>query len=779
MSLQYWWPLHGDLTEKIQGNDFVITYNSGKINGSSSGKLYKNCYTLVATNNTDHLRSKNKIPAMTDQTIAAWVYVNTLANTSTANGVITNHDHNTCTGMGITLKAISASDARMSCNTGNGSSRTYHDYYGTTNIKGGWHHLCLVYNSTAKNIKLYVDGVCEKTQSYTMAFKEDYLDVFNWSTTYNNQSSYRPACSVEDVRVYSHPLSEYEVKELAKGLAIHYSFDDVNSPNPNNQNTGTGWSSFTSYWTISSQSASSLVVQRPSSSTNTTLALSNSTLFGKMAAGESWCMSCYLYVNGQPYKTSCTDISTYGGFVETDSESREDGYYRVNFNLTNKDSGWIFHTAIFGATGTGVTCELRNLQFYKTASISNETGVVQPSSTTTLLYSKNNRIGKNCALFNGSTSCVDTPVLKSDMFTSPYTLNFWVYPTDGDREVYFGDYSTSGAINLNFERKADGAFRYYHNGNPDKTCTNLTIPVNTWTMVTVTYTPGTMRFYKNGSLIETYSHTATLTKTSGFMRIGRDNRSDVTALGGRMDDFRFYVTCLSSNDISQLYSSSLQIGRVGDTHTSFIEERDVTTSCSSKKGVRKLNYLTEVIEYKGGFYLQVSHHNNKGGTNLFSSGDAFESSFVYHNDECWSAFPLIKNHGLYNGAYEFIAIEQLGTTDNITLRRWKQTVSPFTATYATAKKDGGNFTALENIPSMNGGMYKLNSNTYFCITNATNGNWYGAFGSWNKHGSGIPTFNNSSSAGIFDLFVRVSPADAQKYREFKSGMTMPFEIEEI
>jgi hypothetical protein len=53
----------------------------------------------------------------------------------TANGLVTNHSHGGNSGAGITVKTISDSDFRMSCNTGTGSSRTFHSYYGTTNIK--------------------------------------------------------------------------------------------------------------------------------------------------------------------------------------------------------------------------------------------------------------------------------------------------------------------------------------------------------------------------------------------------------------------------------------------------------------------------------------------------------------------------------------------------------------------------------------------------------------------------------------------------------------------
>ena len=109
-----------------------------------------------------------------------------------------------------------------------------------------------------------------------------------------------------------------------------------------------------------------------------------------------------------------------------------------------------------------------------------------------------------------------------------------------------------------------------------------------------------------------------------------------------------------------------------------------------------------------------------------------------------------------------------------------QKVNPLTATYADVKPNSSNviYNKDYDIPSINGGMYKINSNTFFCITNATDGNWFGAFGAWNWHGDGIPTFENKSTSGILDLYMRINPEDAI-YREFKGGIVAPVELNEI
>ena len=45
----------------------------------------------------------------------------------------------------------------------------------------------------------------------------------------NSTSAYPGNCKVNDFRVYDHCLSAREVKELSKGLIVHYSFNITNN----------------------------------------------------------------------------------------------------------------------------------------------------------------------------------------------------------------------------------------------------------------------------------------------------------------------------------------------------------------------------------------------------------------------------------------------------------------------------------------------------------------------------------------------------------------------
>lgn len=503
----------------------------------------------------------------------------------------------------------------------------------TTPLEGGkWNHVVGIQDDATNTCSIYINGILKARSVFPDM--PNWTFTYNWPTTIIQDTSFNNIC---DFRVYDHALSEAEIKELSKGLAIHYDFNHPGIEPTTNYSAVQSWSAYGSYWTISEKTKNGLKLYRHSSSTSTVLALSNSTLFGNMTAGDVWTFSGYLYLNGKPYKSSCKEISTYDGYSETKVESRDDGYFRVTFKLNNKNSGWIFHASIFDNVGTGIPCEIKHMQFEKkdhptaytkdsrTARLWNSAGFVQPSSLTALTLTENAGSGSYAASFDGKTSCIDTPALKPDMFTSDYTINFWTYPLDDGRAVYFGDYTTTNSSNINFERSAGGAFRYYHNGSPDSSFSGASAPINTWTMLSVTYstTDKKLKVYKNGTLAGSIDHTATLQKNlNSIMRIGRDNRSGTnandsgnTALQGYIDDFRFYVTCLSDKDIQDLYRVKARISDQGDIFTGMFAEGQTRAGVTEKatfNSTQSYEELSSEYEMLDGILFTRDEYINTG-----------------------------------------------------------------------------------------------------------------------------------------------------------------------
>jgi hypothetical protein len=204
------YPTTGNKWYDISPNSDVMnyTYNNSNIEYEDATK---SMFRTVLKTQADHYRSEDTYDIDGDFTMIVLAKVYQCHN-GTANGLLTNHSHAHNTGAGITVKTITNdADFRISCNTGNGSSRTYHTYYGTSNIKDRWCHLMVHYSGTT--LSLWVNGVKEYTRTYSMASRADNIDLFNWSTTYNSNSNYRPKCKIQYGQVYEKALANAEISQ--------------------------------------------------------------------------------------------------------------------------------------------------------------------------------------------------------------------------------------------------------------------------------------------------------------------------------------------------------------------------------------------------------------------------------------------------------------------------------------------------------------------------------------------------------------------------------------
>jgi hypothetical protein len=370
---------------------------------------------------------------------------------------------------------------RVTLNDGtNSPSNFYWDVagYNPLDLLGSWYHIAVTIDRKKQKINLYVNA-------HPMGEQDIPSTLGDFGGTRNflmgALSGWKLDGYMNDLRIYDHVLSQTEIQELSKALVVHYTFDDELLKSTINEAPNSGWSTYGSYWTLVERTGHGLKLQRPNSSTNTVVAVQNEALRGKMAKDDIWTFSCYLYKDGQPYKSSCSEISSPTSYYyKTQSwESRDDGYYRNTFKITGTPGTWMLHSTFFGNAEIGPIYEMRNMKFEKgdhatpysaswaAETIINEAGFTDTASQNDLMLSINSAQGKYSGYFNGTTSYVDIPIIKSDMFTSDYTISFWVYPLDNGRAIYLGDFNNS--TGLNFERNSGdvGTFRYYHNGNPN------------------------------------------------------------------------------------------------------------------------------------------------------------------------------------------------------------------------------------------------------------------------------------------------------------------------
>lgn len=211
--LMVWCPLVRDANNQgVSGLKF-----SGATVATTGGKL-GGCYT--ASNYTSRLISDKKVDLGANQTFCAWFKFTSLNNASQLGGtIVSQHEYQKNTGLGITLKYISSTTGYISCNTGNGSDRTYNTYCGNTLLQANtWYHVAMTY--TGGVITFYINGVQDGQHSVgTMSVPSNYIVIGNWATDNNSYGLYG---QINDVRVYSYALSQQKIKELSRGIVGHW-----------------------------------------------------------------------------------------------------------------------------------------------------------------------------------------------------------------------------------------------------------------------------------------------------------------------------------------------------------------------------------------------------------------------------------------------------------------------------------------------------------------------------------------------------------------------------
>lgn len=209
MALQVWLPLNGTLENKGLSNVTVI---NGGATVDNNGKIGK-CYSLTtgrylgldAPNVNNHKYSPISI--------ALWFYPT--QSDSTEHNIIGCWESGGC---GIYMQ-----------NQKIGFSIYVNGYkiciMPSTITLNTWHHICATYDKTI--MRLYIDG--QEVNSMEVSGNITYNSTCPWQISGNpNPTSWGAGNVVgklNDIRIYNHVLSPKEVKEISKGLILHYKLD--------------------------------------------------------------------------------------------------------------------------------------------------------------------------------------------------------------------------------------------------------------------------------------------------------------------------------------------------------------------------------------------------------------------------------------------------------------------------------------------------------------------------------------------------------------------------
>ena len=472
----------------------------------------------------------------------------------------------------------------------------------TTSFMGGvwygvfpsyqWTHVAITYDNPT--MRIYINGALLTTKtgvsnSSTFAYETDiFMNPSNSNCTYIN-----------DYRIYDTCLSHAEVRELAKGLVLHYKLDEPNpnlipigglytkdSPLTQTKNSKDGFLSVPNSafegepeqeYTISVECDSENVKPQHSSSgtdpsyrywtlwlyicyTDTTKAWQNQGVYDIAVclngSGRNYRRvgnrHVWTYTTGSNEKYISLRVNTYSD-GETDLTVN---WWNIKIEKGNKATPWIPYTTevnnkIIDSSGFG-NHGLRIGNFLPTT---------DTPRYFTAMYKTDNETAINCG--------------RGAFVTDSLTVSVWIKWTN---KGAFISCTEAGGWALAFESGNSKIkfWCYLDDGIGYKTpVTPTEIPTGEWHMVTGVYDRinKKVRAYIDGELESSLDvDTSALIKYHNVNSLyvgaeaGGTATTFQTGMRGSYSDFRVYCTALSDDDIRDLYRTSVKIDNLGKIH---------------------------------------------------------------------------------------------------------------------------------------------------------------------------------------------------------------------
>ena len=589
MGLQVWLPLNGDLRNNGLTNA-TITNSGATIN--DNGKFGK-CYSFDGTN--DKIQISNA-PTPSDVSVAMWFKRN--ATTNTRQFLYTQWQ-------GITLELDTAN--KVTCSVySNGSQCGYCRSNDTITVDSGWVHICFVFKN-GTGTKLYINGsqISYATLSTPIA----------WNSTTGNIgyfSTYLNAC-VNDFRIYDHALSLKEIKEISKGLVLHYPLSKSGFGNDNllinthfdtrySQTTGwdttkngtllaNSWGGYNSgvnnqgtvYHAHLKEVNNEYVYEYIKTASESWLGISQGGLQSKLVAGntytfswEQYCVEGNNYSHGglYYYKTGASSASFHIGSFSGNSGRVLNKWQKYTYTFTapsdgdySKNMSWY----IYGMSGGNGIMYLKR---FKLEEGSKATSWCPNSSDklTTILGLNNNevydcsgfenngtRVGtfswtENTPRYNTSTvfNGVDNAIQTPSLPTMITDKNYTISVWTYKDSIGSKSYQTIYGGQSGFEleaRNSGGTSPQYVGWNWGKPVANYEF--SKWNHFCFVHSDADCKLYVNGEYIS--SGTAKDSNPAGNYFIGAWKTSGQQNYEGLMSDFRIYATALSADDVKLLY----------------------------------------------------------------------------------------------------------------------------------------------------------------------------------------------------------------------------------
>lgn len=622
MSLQVWLPLNGNLNN--QGLSNIILSNS--ISYDNNGKIGK-CGIFTSQLDTT-LPASNWDYISNNCSFGAWIKISktelqNIANSKTFDttnsslgGTLLGKD--SYGGLALRWKTNNLSSSKTITqvviyghirNTSS-NSQTTNNY---TIPFDTWTHVILTINRITQIMSLYINGELFNEKNIggvTGIFSTGNFLICQSSWDGGNGVSSSGKWLLNDVRIYDHALSPKEVKEISKGLVLHYKMNDqCNNTNIIN--------------------LISLTNQQGAKTTNL---IANTTSYGlatcpstNVEAGQTYLWSVELRciqnsnkllslgvdtnASGGSYTgndSAHTVVKTVNGALNTIKNGDWATFYCITTMKSDATNGKIFHS-IYGKadSDTTVIFEWRNMMLVKSAEV-----IPFISQTDTIVYNSGidnfyngtiinkisivkdaKRYEASCK-FNSTSSKIKLPAFNMSGFANSYTFSWWQKNTTNNNMPW----GFSDGNRLNLYHTTNLCLNTGDSGNNPFKNNGTAVPQaklcdSNWHHCVIIGNGTDTRLYIDGELAGIATTYKSLTGTQIYIS-GWDTGTNYTFNGSNINDFRIYATALSAEDVKELYNTSVTIDNVGNEY-----ERELQTYNTNKEIIPTFGDITNISSY--------------------------------------------------------------------------------------------------------------------------------------------------------------------------------------
>ena len=590
MGLQVWLPLTKDL--KNQGlSNVTVTNNGATFN--SAGKLGGCYYFNRASSN--YLKIDNPIATATNGvSMAFWVKL-------PSNGSVNDQLVHIGNGSGWTNNRftcfVRGGNSTLIFSCGDGTNSTQYGCTSSSLTLNQWTHVVCIYNSN--KMMVYLNGILDK--EYNTAIVPSFANVAYIGIGAGPNVTEPATTYLNDVRIYDHALSPREVKEISKGLVLHYPLampgqENLLQGSRMDKNTTKNWEWYGVNNTINRKFDNDAYYFE----TNDTGTVNNSycmrvdrnaigvqvgdTLTVSMdirgtIAGESYLQimsTTPSSTNFWAYSTRGTNPCSFGNTIKEDVFQR----YSLTFTLPESHSTntyfYIFPSIGFNShiwyrnvkleRGSIATPWIPNSADAEYSTLGFNDGIEYDVSgygnngtkVGTITYDSDTPRYNVSSVFNG-TEQIKTTTPSAEILT----LSCWAKTSKNKSTSQFivAD-STSGLCITFYSGCIISYFGSGNQGTGSKCTLGDAYRENDWNHFVVVKTGvGTRKIYCNG-VEQTATSNDYWGSAAGFFVSGR-NSSVTLPFYGKISDVRAYATALATDDILELYHTPISLSNNG------------------------------------------------------------------------------------------------------------------------------------------------------------------------------------------------------------------------